>query len=92
MLSKSCSEYISACHSFVSGEPPWMKLPNHFVIINNVAFIGARPEIPLDTPRELVDIITDCWAQSPKDRPTAQEVLQRSSDLLADKVHWCDNS
>jgi len=38
---------------------------------------GRRPELPLDCPKELVALLTDCWATNPRLRPSFLEVSIR---------------
>eukprot|EP01024_Parvocaulis_polyphysoides_P040774 TRINITY_DN37220_c0_g3_i2.p2 TRINITY_DN37220_c0_g3~~TRINITY_DN37220_c0_g3_i2.p2 ORF type:complete len:198 (+),score=12.70 TRINITY_DN37220_c0_g3_i2:106-699(+) len=41
-----------------------------------------RPQIPESCPSELAEMIHRCWAQNPKDRPTAQQLYQWSKKQL----------
>ena len=37
---------------------------------------GRRPEIPESTPNAFATLISSCWAQLPKDRLTADQVVK----------------
>ena len=36
---------------------------------------GLRPAVPSDTPRAYADLMAACWAEEPRARPTAAEVV-----------------
>ncbi|CAN0533692.1 unnamed protein product, partial [Ectocarpus sp. 8 AP-2014] len=42
-----------------------------------VVFKGDRPPIPVGTPSDIKEIVRDCWAGLPEDRPTSSEILKR---------------
>lgn len=44
---------------------------------------GWRPPLPVEWPQELVSLVSDCWAQSPRDRPSMLDVVQRLEILQA---------
>eukprot|EP01087_Luapelamoeba_hula_P008577 TRINITY_DN2153_c2_g1_i1.p1 TRINITY_DN2153_c2_g1~~TRINITY_DN2153_c2_g1_i1.p1 ORF type:complete len:747 (+),score=124.57 TRINITY_DN2153_c2_g1_i1:301-2541(+) len=46
-------------------------------IRRSVGRSGMRPALPEGCPRKFATLITDCWAQNPKKRPSAQEVVYR---------------
>jgi serine/threonine protein kinase len=48
---------------------------------------GKRPSMPASVPQALKSLITACWAQDPKDRPTFDEVLRF---LLTDPNCYAD--
>ncbi|KAG2498428.1 hypothetical protein HYH03_003686 [Edaphochlamys debaryana] len=51
-------------------------------ILHRVMLTGGRPVLPLWLPRAYIDLTTACWAQSPKERPGAAEVVRRLEALL----------
>ncbi|KAJ7251950.1 kinase-like domain-containing protein [Mycena rebaudengoi] len=59
-----------------SGEPPWGKhVPEPSVGIQVVT--GLRPERPSNLPDGLWDLVQECWAQMPHDRPSIWDVYNR---------------
>jgi len=42
---------------------------------------GQRPQIPSDVPQDIADLITQCWAQDPDDRPSMRSVLSKLQTL-----------
>lgn len=47
----------------------------------SVATTGLRPKLPSDTPPQLADLITRCWARDPLKRPTFAVVQQQLQTL-----------
>lgn len=43
---------------------------------------GQRPTLTADLHPDYVDIMTQCWAQDPEDRPTAKQVVARIEKIL----------
>lgn len=44
---------------------------------------GVRLDIPADVPADFAKLISDCWAQDPRERPTATEALSRLEAMEA---------
>lgn len=42
---------------------------------------GFRPSLPREWPNELAELVSECWHQSPHDRPSAAELVRRLEDL-----------
>jgi serine/threonine protein kinase len=57
-----------------------------FVVVNSIVR-GERPAIPAFVSTSVGDVITDCWARNPADRPTFEEILQAPDRLL---LEGCD--
>lgn len=51
------------------------------VILGHAITQGARPEFPLNAPKELVALANRCWYPSPSMRPSFKEVLAAIMDL-----------
>lgn len=51
-------------------------------IIVAVAIVGERPAIPEDTPPKLADLISRCWREDPRQRPSVREVLQSLEEQI----------
>jgi len=62
-------------------EDPYQNIPP-FQVILQVATKGLRPEIPPDCPQEWAQLIRDCWADDPDQRPTFAEVQQRLQTMI----------
>lgn len=61
----------------LSREVPWADEALPFDIYRRVVFRGERLTIPADAPADLADIVRECWARSPRQRPTSGEILIR---------------
>ncbi|KIZ04005.1 hypothetical protein MNEG_3952 [Monoraphidium neglectum] len=68
----------------VTGLPPWTEYGHPMAIAYNVANRGARPAWPkpCDVPLAVRRLVESCWAQSPKARPSAGDLLQKLVVLL----------
>lgn len=53
-----------------------------------VAITDKRPDLAPDCPVGLEALIKQCWATSPKDRPSASDVVH-AADLLMKNVRSC---
>ena len=53
-----------------------------------IAYEGWRPPIPEGCPSDFAQLMTDCWAEDPEQRPPASEVLARLNKMYAvEKQH-----
>ncbi|GFR43079.1 hypothetical protein Agub_g4086 [Astrephomene gubernaculifera] len=52
-------------------------------ILHRVLLSGGRPVLPLWLPPSYTRLVTSCWAQSPKDRPTFGEIVRHLEAMLA---------
>jgi serine/threonine protein kinase len=48
---------------------------------------GKRPELPVDCPRPLAELIGECWTSLPEERPTFEAILPR---FLSHEVAFCE--
>jgi hypothetical protein len=75
MLSKEYDEkvdvysYAIVLWELLARELPW-RACTQAQVVQKVAIERARPLIPRGTPPELADLIAQCWAQDPHERPT----------------------
>jgi serine/threonine protein kinase len=52
--------------------------PLEFLVhVKRIAIDDARPEIPDSVPPLVRDLISDCWASDPDDRPPFREIVRR---------------
>eukprot|EP00878_Enallax_costatus_P003783 GHUV01003999.1.p1 GENE.GHUV01003999.1~~GHUV01003999.1.p1 ORF type:complete len:186 (+),score=40.57 GHUV01003999.1:135-692(+) len=69
----------------ITGVRPW-KGCNMVQIAFQVAMQGNRPELPPSDPGrcppELSQLITDCWAANPKERPSSGEVMKALAHMI----------
>ena len=42
---------------------------------------GTRPQVPSTMPKQYKDLMTDCWAGMPTDRPSFSEIIQRLESI-----------
>lgn len=68
----------------LSGHKPWAAAPTHLAVVLSVYQHGLRPPMPPEgrCPGPLAQLIHQCWAQDPKARPSAKEVLVRLRSML----------
>ena len=59
-----------------SRQDPFPGMPP-FQIVFAVGTQGLRPRLRPDWPEDWVQLMTDCWAEDPSDRPCFDEVLDR---------------
>ena len=83
VLNSSGSTYASDVYSFgivawevLSRELPWEKLPRPQDVIIRV-LTKQRPEIPVDAPTDMDNMIRACWAENPETRPTFSTIMER---------------
>lgn len=78
-------KYSSACDVYsmaivlwecVTRSVPYEGVP-HFQIVFTVGNQGLRPEIPPDCPHAWANLIVDCWAENPADRPSFDDIMLR---------------
>ena len=53
-----------------------------FQILRMVGMEGKRPWVDPDTPERLKRLITKCWAQEPRERPSCAEVVKTTEILI----------
>ncbi len=59
-------------------EHPWQ--------VANMVLEGKRLPIPPTAPVAVAELISKCWAQSPDDRPSMDQVVKELNFLLASKI------
>ncbi|KAJ9505882.1 hypothetical protein QJQ45_002948 [Haematococcus lacustris] len=73
----------------LTGQLPWLGC-NNAAIIGAVAFKGERPDLP-DSPQrcppDLAALITECWQQDPRDRPSTGELVKSISLVMKVRQH-----
>ena len=55
-------------------------------IIKHVTMEKKRPNlalIPAECPRELVELMKNCWSHEPNERPTFNQIIDRLSKIHA---------
>ena len=57
-----------------------------FQILRMVGIEGKRPWVDPDTPERLKRLITKCWSQSPKDRPSCAEIVKTTEILIREEL------
>lgn len=73
---------LKVYHQIYSGKAPFYTVKNEFTIIRKIGK-GERPsenDHP-GVPTYLWDIITLCWSQNAKDRPSMVEVVRRLTSI-----------
>ena len=84
MLNSSGSTYASDVYSFgivawevLSRELPWASVAHPREVYIRVVLNEIRPDIPVDAPADLANVIRACWAAEAKARPTFSTIMQR---------------
>jgi serine/threonine protein kinase len=62
--------------AIVAGQAPFADLRKTLKIMNQITS-GERPPLPVGLPQACCDLITDCWNQNPRLRPTFPEIVGR---------------
>ncbi|PKY39465.1 hypothetical protein RhiirA4_337445 [Rhizophagus irregularis] len=47
---------------------------------------GLRPKISKNTPKSLVHLLNKCWDETPLNRPTADEIIQKLKHFETDDI------
>lgn len=68
----------------VTRQKPYAHVKTLKQLQSEVCSMKKRPTIPSDIPESLQKIISDCWAPSPTDRPTMDQVVDRLERALTD--------
>ena len=61
----------------LSTQVPWAEEASPLDIYKRVVFKGERPIIPAESPADIEDIVRECWAGAPEERPSASVVMAR---------------
>ncbi|XP_068196199.1 tyrosine kinase, non-receptor, 2b isoform X2 [Antennarius striatus] len=89
---------VTLWEMFTHGQEPWLGL-NGSQILHKVDRVGERLPRPDDCPQDVYNVVLQCWAHKPEDRPTfiaLREFLQETmpTDMCAlqdfdepDKLH-----
>jgi serine/threonine protein kinase len=64
-------------HEIIVGMPGFAKERPRRFILKKVVGEGYRPPIPNSIAPDVAELITDCWAQRPDDRPGFWQILKR---------------
>ena len=65
----------------VTGLSPWKELREPFLLMKLVGDQGARLTIPDDIQPEVAQLLKDCWAEVPSERPSFKDMIDRLSML-----------
>jgi serine/threonine protein kinase len=63
--------------------PPFNNLPHDYYLALDICR-GLRPDIRVETPDSLKELIKKCWDANPENRPTSKEILYTLSDNLSE--------
>ena len=66
----------------VARDVPYANMPP-FQVVFAVGTRGLRPDLPADCPAAIGALIEACWAESPEERPSFDDVLARLGALEA---------
>jgi serine/threonine protein kinase len=65
---------------------PWKDSAHFFQIILKVALNGERPWMDPECPEPLRRLITKCWHQDPRQRPSCADVMRLTDLLMQDEL------
>ncbi len=84
VLGASGSTYASDVYSFgivvwevLSRELPWASVAHPREVYIRVVLNELRPDIPVDAPDDMANMVRACWAGEPKARPTFSTIMKR---------------
>lgn len=66
---------------------PWRESSHFFQIVLRVAVNGERPWMDPDCPEGLRRLITKCWHQDPRQRPSCADVMRLTDLLIQEELH-----
>ncbi|KAI3428099.1 hypothetical protein D9Q98_006482 [Chlorella vulgaris] len=75
--------YAVLCWEMLTGQVPWQELQTPMQIIFQVGVMHQRLPFPDSCPAFLRQLIEDCWADEPSERPGFSLILQRLDEELA---------
>jgi serine/threonine protein kinase len=81
--------YGMILYRLIVGCPPFPAHLNRIALAKRIVIDEARPEIPESVLPMVRELIIDCWANDPDDRPSFHEILLRLEEMhfrLADGV------
>ena len=58
---------------------PWAELSSPVQIVAQVAFLHRRLKVPEWVEKPMTDLLHDCWAREPLERPTFAKIVERLS-------------
>jgi len=67
-----------------TGIEPFGKYQEYEEFFSAVCIDNERPELPLDAPQSFNSLVSNCWAQDRKKRPTFSEVVFRLAEVIVD--------
>jgi serine/threonine protein kinase len=71
--------FAMVCYEILSGDFPFQELlPGD---LHEAICDGERPELPANCPDDLLELIHECWASNPDERPAISEIHQRLSTM-----------
>jgi len=68
----------------LSGERPWAGVTQVFQIVWKVCVANERPTLPTTVPLNVRRLIETCWAQDPRMRPTAEELVVTIDNIMGE--------
>lgn len=83
-VSESCDAFSFGVvlWEMLSGEIPWKSAHTPLQIVYAVGVQKLRLPLPSDCPPPLAELIRECWAEAPSQRPPFSAIVERLRDLL----------
>ena len=83
MLSAGASTYASDVYSFaivvwevLSRQLPWAGMARPREVYIRVVLNELRPDVPVDTPADMANMMRACWTEEPQARPTFSAIME----------------
>ena len=61
------------------------KIEHAFVFMQEINK-GMRPGPPLSEPKDVMNLITSCWTEDPKQRPSIQKVYDNLESIIENRL------
>lgn len=95
--------FAITCYEILTGETPYRSFESHKAI-SDFVLAGGRPELPDKLPKDLNNLVVQCWDADPSIRPSFNDICRNIQHLLtlpakisqpaepANPVHFTCNS
>eukprot|EP00054_Salpingoeca_dolichothecata_P016027 m.93360 g.93360 ORF g.93360 m.93360 type:complete len:136 (+) comp21777_c0_seq2:72-479(+) len=69
-------------YEIMSRKMPYENIPGNAWAVRQHVASGGRPRVPRGLPKVVSDLMTQCWAHQPEERPDMNKVVQVLEDAI----------